>query len=221
MPAATGFESHSSEHAFKFPIVIIRRFPSFTRWHRHRFPFQFPMNRLRSRSGTLPDVPLASICLSSQVADSVSASSRMLVTYPVRCWLGPCHEEHQCTSRIGSLSCLSKSTMLSLVCLTMVRRAMNVRAHILFFYSDCQRFTLTQKVRCASPSVSNRFKSPGIHRFTADSDNCGKLPLTTTGVRSMTPNFPSLVCWVQPRFDDGPRQNVLAHTVLLLGGVTL
>ena len=52
------------------------------------------------------------------------------------------------------------------------------------FFSDCQRYTLTQKVKCASPSVSNRFRSPGFKRFTADFDNCGTLPITTIGFRS-------------------------------------
>ena len=52
------------------------------------------------------------------------------------------------------------------------------------FFLDCQRYTLTLKVRCASPSVSNHFRFPGFKRFTADSDNCGKLPITTIGFRS-------------------------------------
>ena len=36
-----------------------------------------------------------------------------------------------------------------------------------------------------------------------------------------TPNLPDLVCFVQPRFDDGPRQKMLAHSALPPDGLTL
>ena len=53
------------------------------------------------------------------------------------------------------------------------------------FCSECQRYTLTQKVRYASPSVSNRLRSSSFspRRFIADFDNCAKLPITTFGLR--------------------------------------
>ena len=51
------------------------------------------------------------------------------------------------------------------------------------FFSDCQRYTLTQKGSCARPPVSNRFRSPGFKCSTADFDNCGTLPITTVGFR--------------------------------------
>ena len=61
---------------------------------------------------------------------------------------------------------------------------MDVRASILFPSQTASGTPLTQKVRHARPSLSNRFSSPGLKLSTADLDNCGKLPITTIGNRS-------------------------------------
>ena len=45
---------------------------------------------------------------------------------------------------------------------------------------------VTQKVRCASPSVSNELRSSDFKRISVDFDNCGKLQITTIDFCSST-----------------------------------
>ena len=72
-----------------------------------------------------------------------------------------------------------------------VRRTIFKHAHVASGHCRvCPRalrfdgFAWTQKVRCASPSVSNRFRSPSFKRFTTDFDNCDELSMTNIGIRS-------------------------------------
>ena len=84
-------------------------------------------------------VPLASTCSLSQVADSVSASSRMWLPImftvgsfvsPICFPFGATSHFQTCTCRSKPRSCPPKNRTFSSVCLTMMRRAMDFRLRI-------------------------------------------------------------------------------------------
>ena len=128
---------------------------------------------------------LSSPCLLSRLRGharpgSVSANSRMLVTHPIRRRLGRfshlfpvrfhvtspiIHMSH----RVTVVSAQEHNALIYLLDHDDTCHGCSYMNH--HFFSDCQRCTLTQKVRCVSASVSNRCMSPGFKRFTVDSDN--------------------------------------------------
>ena len=87
-----------------------------------------------------------------------------LVVPPICCPFGATQHLQTYTCHIGSLPCLPKSTTLSSVCLTMMKLAMRESSFLL----RLPAYTPTQKVRCANPSMSHRFRCPSFKLFTAD-----------------------------------------------------
>ena len=130
----------------------------------------------------------------SQVVDSVSASSRMLVN-PSRSSLARSFvpsvsrsaphniSKHTCVAS-GHRRVCQKNATLSSVCLTMTRRAVDGNKNPLLS-SQTASGTHSHRRSVAHVLLSpNRFRSPSFKRFTADFDNCGTLPITTIGFRS-------------------------------------
>ena len=72
---------------------------------------------------------------------------------------------------------------------------------------------VTQKVRCASPSVSNGFRSSDFKRFSADFVNCGKLQIKTIDLCSST------VVWHLARPTDSMRHQSVLRSRRISGSI--